>query len=231
MAGAGEAVFMKFEAKIVGNIRDDFKREYNKAERVMTAAVKEATDGAKMDMRGQVARAGYSRRLQNTWRGVVFPKPPKMSVNPAGVLYTKARKIFEGLEYGSTIRSQDGYYLAIPTENAPKRIYRKRVTPTLWEDRYGEQLRFVYNRNGPALLVAENRRASYSRKTGQLRGFRKASKTALRTGKGLTSVVMFILVPVVRLKKKLSLFDTAEKWQRRMPDLIDKQWVLYDAGD
>lgn len=222
---------MKFDVRVIGSIRNDFKREMDKTARVMTGAVREAVDGAKQEMRRQVAAAGYERRMQNTWRGEVYPKRPIVSIEAAGMIFTKAAKIFEGLERGGVIRAKNSRFLAIPTENAPKRINRKRPTPELWERRYGEKLVFIPTRNGRGLLVARNRRASYSRKTGELRGFRKASARSLRTGAGLTSVVIFKLVPVVRLQKRLSLYDTGDKWQRKMPDLINKQWRREDASE
>ena len=41
-------------------------------------------------------------------------------------------------------------------------------------------------------------RASFSRKTGELRGFRRATDRARERGDGLTTVVMFLLVPRVK---------------------------------
>ena len=88
-----------------------------------------------------------------------------------------------GFDEGTVIRSKDGWWLAIPTPNAPKRgVGGKRINPSNFpEHRFGK-LRFVYRRNGPSLLVAENVQASYARKTGELRGFRKAGKRNLKTG-------------------------------------------------
>ena len=65
---------------------------------------------------------------------------------------------------------------------------------------------------------------SYRRKTGELRGFRKASNRTLKTGKGLTSVVMFWLVPQVKMPKHLSFYDQARKWNNKIPDYILKHW-------
>jgi hypothetical protein len=45
------------------------------------------------------------------------------------------------------------------------------------------------------LIVVGGLRASYSRQTGELRGFRRATERARRSGQGLTTVVMFLLVP------------------------------------
>jgi hypothetical protein len=67
-------------------------------------------------------------------------------------------------------------------------------------------------------------RASYSRKTGELRGFRKASQRARDSGRGLTSVVMFWLVPQVKMPKRIRFDAEAVNWHRRLPRLILNHW-------
>jgi Family of unknown function (DUF6441) len=66
-------------------------------------------------------------------------------------------------------------------------------------------------------------RASISRKTGELRGFRRASDRARRTGAGLTTAVMFLLVPQVKLRKRLNVARAAERWSGQLPTLIEQQ--------
>jgi hypothetical protein len=122
------------------------------------------------------------------------------------------------------IRAKRGGFLAIPTENAPKRgTDRRRITPRNFpEHRFG-QLRLVPRRNGPSLLVVDSVRASFSRKSGNLRGFRKASDRARRAGNALTTVVMFVLVPQVKLEKRLDVKREAERWSAKIPALIDQR--------
>ena len=61
-------------------------------------------------------------------------------------------------------------------------------------------------------------RASFSRKTGQLRGFRRATERARRSGQGLTTtVVMLLLVPQVKLSKRLDVARAAEHWSVQLP--------------
>ena len=59
------------------------------------------------------------------------------------------------------------------------------------EHRFGP-LRFVPRPTGPSLLVVDGLRASYSRRTGQLRGFRRATDRALRGGQGLATGVAML---------------------------------------
>ncbi len=65
----------------------------------------------------------------------------------------------------------------------------------------GLRLRFVYRRTGPSLLVAEGRLSTKGRARG----------VALEDGRGLTSVPVFLLVPQVRLSKRLDLARDAER--------------------
>jgi Family of unknown function (DUF6441) len=120
--------------------------------------------------------------------------------------------------------SKCGRFLAIPTENAPRKgTDGKRISPSTFpEHRFGA-LRFVPRQSRPSLLVVDGLRASYSRQTGGLRGFRRATERARRSGQGLTTVVMFLLVPQVKLTKRLDVTRAAERWSTQLPALIEQQ--------
>jgi hypothetical protein len=122
------------------------------------------------------------------------------------------------------IRSRRGRFLAIPTENAPRNgTDGKPISPSTFpEHRFGP-LRFVLRQSGPSLLVADGLRASFSRQTGELRGFRRATDRARRSGQGLTTVVMFLLVPQVQLRKRLDAPRAAEHWSAQLSTLIVQQ--------
>ena len=66
-------------------------------------------------------------------------------------------------------------------------------------------------------------RASFSRQTAQLRGFRRATDRARRSGQGLATVVMFALVPQVKLRKRLDVARAAERWSGQLPALMERQ--------
>jgi len=84
-------------------------------------------------------------------------------------------------------------------------------------------LRFVPRQSGASLLVADELRASFSRKTGELRGFRRATERARRSGQGLTTVVMFPLVSRVKLSKRFDVARAGEQWSAQLPALIEQQ--------
>ena len=122
------------------------------------------------------------------------------------------------------IRSRRGRFLAIPTKNAPRKgTDGNRICPTTFpEHRFGP-LRFVPRPSGPSLLVVDGLRASFSRKTGELRGFRRGTDRARTRGDGLTTVVMFLLAPQVKLSRRLDVARAAERWSAQLPALIEQQ--------
>ena len=134
----------------------------------------------KTELRRQVTSAGLGQRLARTWRDRHYDNP---GLDAATLGLHRAPQIIRAFDQGAVIRSRSGAWLAIPTPNAPRRgVGGKRINPSNFpEHRFGP-LRFVYRRSGPSLLVVDGLRASVSRKTGELRGFRRASERARRTG-------------------------------------------------
>ncbi len=94
---------------------------------------------------------------------------------------------------GPLIRSKNGLWQAIPATAAGKSSKGGRITPGEWERRAGLRLRFIYRRRGPSLLVAE----------GRLNTKGRAVASKLQTGRGVATVPIFLLVPQVKLPKKL----------------------------
>ena len=210
---------MKLAAAISGDLRKFMAEEIKDAEDAVTAGMRQAADGLKADLRRQVTEAGMGQRLANTWRAELYPKGRK-SIKPAGFVFTRAPTIIRAFDLGAMIKSKHGFWLAIPTPAAGTGTRGKRMTPGLWEQMHGSRLRFIYRRGAPSLLVAENMRA----RTGKRGGFAKGSASALRTGRGMTSVVMFILVPQVSLRKRLDVNAAAERWASALPELIVRNW-------
>ena len=211
---------MRLSAAIEGDLKRFLADELKAGEEAVTAGIREATNGLKLDLRQQITGAGLGRRLANTWRSEVYPKGQN-SIRAAGLVFSKAPNIVRAYAEGAVIRSKHGLFLAIPTPAAGR--YgdgKEKMTPGLWERTHGARLKFVYRRRAPSLLVAENRRA----RTGKRGGFAKASATALRTGRGLASVPMFILVPQVTIKKRLDVDGAANKWLAALPELVVRNW-------
>jgi hypothetical protein len=134
-----------------------------------------------------VTSAGLGQRLANSWRERHYPN---QKLDAASLVYTKAPQIMRAFDEGAVIRSRRGRFLAIPTENAPRRgADGKRVSPSSFPEHRLGPLRFVPRQSGPSLLVVDGLRASCSRQTSQLRGFPRATDQARGSGQGLTTVV------------------------------------------
>ncbi len=214
---------MRLRAALQGDLRQLLATELKAAERGVTTGVRRATGGLKAELRGQVVSAGLGERLAKTWRNEVYPRSGT-SLGAAGLVWSKAAKIVGGFARGVTIRSSHGLFLAIPTAAAGR--YgdgRKRITPAGWERRTGLQLRFVYRRGGPSLLVADN-----ARLTGRGRAARnerrRGGAVATRLA-GRTTVPIFLLVPQVTLEKRLDVEGAGTRWIGRLPGLVEAAWT------
>jgi hypothetical protein len=212
---------MKLAATLSRSLQADMQAELRDIERAVIAGTSAAGRGLRTELRRQVTSAGLGQQLANSWRDKHYPN---QKLDAASLVYTKAPQIIRAFDEGAVIRSRRGRFLAIPTENAPRTgTDGKRISPSTFpEHRFG-QLRFVPRPTGPSFLVADGLRASFSRKSGELRGFRRATDRARRSGQGLTTVVMFLLVPQVKLRKRLDVARAAERWSGQLPALIAQQ--------
>jgi hypothetical protein len=212
---------MKLTATVIRSIEADMQAELRDIEHAVATGTRDAGRALKTELRRQVASAGLGQRLANSWRDRHYPN---RKLDAASLVYTKAPQIIRAFDEGAVIRSRRGRFLAIPTENAPRKGTdgRRISTSTFPEHRFGP-LRFVPRQSGPSLLVVDGLRTSYSRQTGQLRGFRRATDRARRSGQGLTTVVMFLLVSQVKLRKRLDVARAAERWSAQLPALIEQQ--------
>ena len=124
--------------------------------------------------------------------------------------------IIDAFERGVLIRSASGFYLAIPLPAAgAKGIGSKRITPGGWEQRTGRRLVFVYRKGRHPLLVDQG-----VIPTGRAPAFGARKKR----GRKNLSIPIFVLVPQVKLPKKLSLLSAADAAQSALASLILGQW-------
>ena len=135
--------------------------ELRDIERAVATGTRDAGRGLKTELRRQVASAGLGQRLANSWRDKHYPN---QKLDAASLVYTKAPQIIRAFDEGAVIRSRRGRFLAIPTENAPRKgTDGRRISPSTFpEHRFGP-LRFVPRPSGPSLLVVDGLRASFSR--------------------------------------------------------------------
>ncbi|ACM03946.1 DUF6441 family protein [Cereibacter sphaeroides] len=210
---------MKLQLDITPDLVAMMAAEITAGERAVSQAVSEAGNSVKSSWRTQITVAGLGQRLANTIRSEQFPKG-RPSLSAAAVVWSKAPVIIGAHDTGPLIRSKNGFWLAIPTPAAGKSARGGRITPGEWERRSGLRLRFVYRRTGPSLLVAE----------GRLNARGRAVASRSRTGRGVTTVPIFLLVPQVQLRKRLELARDAAKAQEAIPGAIVANWVEGKIG-
>jgi hypothetical protein len=205
---------MKLNISVAGDIVIAMQAEILAGEKAVTAAMRVAGNTLKSDWRAQVTRARLGQRLANTIRSKTYPAAGE-SFDAAALVWSNAPHIIGAHDTGPLIRSKDGFWLAIPTPAAGKGARGKALTPGEWERRRGLRLRFIYRRRGPSLLVADGRLNS--------RGLGVASRS--KTGRGKATVPIFLLVPQVKLAKRLNLARDAERAQAAVPGLIVAKWL------
>ena len=219
---------MKLTATMVGSLKADMQAELRRIERAVPDGVKAAGDGLKGSLRKQVVAAGLGARLSRTWRGRTYANKGH---DAASLVWSKAPQIIRAFDQGVTIRSKTGFWLAIPTPAAPKRgVGGKRINPSNFPGhRYGP-LRFVYRRGKPSLLVVDDVRISA--KTGRV-GRQAKGGGLTKSGsykKGIVTVVMFVLVPQVKLRKRLDIERAVRRWTGRLPDLVTQHMRSTTSG-
>jgi hypothetical protein len=177
------------------------RQQKDAAERAVTEGVRQITTEIKNDLRAQVVSAGLGNKLAKTWQAKVYPARGQKSISAAGVVTSKASQIIRAFNDGALIKSSRGEFLAIPTENAPKRgMGNKRISPaTFPEGRFG-RLRFVRVDSRLSLLVVDSK------------------------VKGKPAKVMFILVPQVQLKKRLDYMSAVNRIAPQLPQVILSHW-------
>ena len=183
-------------------------------ERAVTAAMREAGTGLKTAWRTQITGAGLGRRLANSIRNQNFPRSGE-SLDAAALVWSKAPVIVGAHDTGPLIRSKNGFWLTIPTAAAGKSRRGGGITPGEWESRTGLRLRFIYRRSGPSLLVA----------VGRLNKGGRAVASRSKTGRGKVTAPIFLLVPQVKLPKRLDLARDADRALDGVPGLIVANWL------
>jgi Family of unknown function (DUF6441) len=184
---------MKLAATIMRSLQAGMQAELRDIERAVATGTREAGQGLKTELRRQVTRAGLGARLGNSWHDKHYPEQ-------ARALSRDPNR--ERAEEGNRRQADQPEHLpGAPLWAAPVRASGK------W----------------PSLLVVDGLRASFSRKSGELRGFRRASERAQRSSQGVATVVMFVLVPQVKLSKRLDVARAAERWSGQLPALIEQQ--------
>lgn len=233
---------MRITAKIE-SIRRALEQEKRAGERAVTRAIAAESEALRAQVRAQTAAAfgARSRGLVQAWRREVYPRG-RPSLNAAANVFTKAPTIIDAFERGVTIRARGGRYLAIPTGfNAPqgRRGRGMRVTPQqMVASRQAFLVPFRSGR-GFAWCLPVRRGERVGRKrapliagglvavaTGRRKGAAAWQADLLRQG----FVPMFLLLPEVRLAKRLNAVAAWQAAQRRVPGRVVAEWRSATGG-
>jgi len=210
---------MRLRIEINPDIPALMQAEIVAGEKAVSAAMFEAGTSLKSAWRTQITGVGLGTRLGNSIRLASFPKSGD-SLNAAALVWSNAPVIIGAHDSGPLIRSKNGFWLAIPTAAAGKSSKGGRITPSESERRTGLRLQFIYRCRGPSLLVAEGRLNSKGR----------AVASKFKTGRGAATVPIFLLVPQVKLRKRLDLARDAARAHDAVPGLIVGKWVEGQLG-
>jgi hypothetical protein len=224
---------------ITESLADDLRVTFEELEQAAMAAADAVAEWGTQRWRSQVRDAGLGDRVANTIRGRVFPdRGSAASVSPSISWSSKAPHILRAFEEGLTIRAGDTKWLVIPTENAPKRarvvgidgrIRRGRNYLIVQAERQFGRLNFVKvpDRN-LALLTARRLR----RRRGKRGGYAPASPSALKRRDFEKSVVLFVLVPAVKMPRRLDRDEIEraigaeglERFARALADVVERNF-------
>jgi hypothetical protein len=211
---------VRITVTIEGELAGMMAREVRAAERAVTLGIRASAAALQGHWRWQIEGAKLGPRLRNTIRRKTYPATG-FSIGAAALVYSKAAKIVDAFDRGVLIRSRDGFFLAIPLAAAGLGPGGRRITPGAWERRTGKRLRFVYRRRGPSLLVADDARLT-ARGLAANKGGRRRADGSLT---GAQTVPVFLLVPQVKLAKRLDLAGAAAEAGARLPGAILARWT------
>jgi len=205
---------MKINVSISPDLVALMAAEVKAGQKAVSTTMAEAGASLKSAWRTQITGAGLGARLSKTIRSQTYPKG-RNSLDAAALVWSNAPVIIGAHDTGPLIRSKGGSWLAIPLPAAGKSTKGGRITPIEWERRTGLRLRFIYRRRGPSLLVAE----------GRLNTKGRAVASRSKTGRGVVTAPIFLLVRQVKLRKRLNLARDAERAAAAIPGSIVRNWV------
>ncbi len=210
---------LRIRALITGDLTSQSAEMNNRLVKAVTAGVAAATEGVKLELRGQLKGAQF-RRFRNAIRADVFPRKPRASIRAAGSVYAagdSADKAFSAFATGVIVTPKGARALAIPLHNF-RDINGQLLGPR--SSFFSNRLKFIPSRRRAAgtvgvLATPASGRASEVRK--QLR-----TKGRARVAENLAGewIPQFVLVRAARLPKLLSPEQALAEWAGRTPDLI-----------
>jgi hypothetical protein len=214
---------------LVGNLQKTLEAEKAAVARGIRGGMEALTDLGKTRLRQQVTRAGLGERLSKTWRGKVYPGAKVETLEPAGVIWSKAPHIVRAFRDGGTISAQARgatARLIIPTEFTPvsrrRGARRRKMTLDEFTAEFGKVLRPIKapGSGGRVLYLIADKGFRKSR------GKRGGSRQIKAGGRiKAEPLLMFIAVKSVRLRPRLDVKHVERALLRVAPDMITSRIV------
>jgi hypothetical protein len=200
----------------------EMTREIALGKAAATGAARDAVEWLKISLRRDLAASGLKNaaRVGNTIRSIVYPKAGS-SFDAASVVFAKSPQIVRGLTSGLEIVPRRGRFLVIPNTDIIGRRGRKRWTLSEAQRGAFGALSFVPRPEGGWYVLADlNARA---------RGWRKASRKAMREGRAERKLI-FTLVPQVRLRRRADVPARVQEAGEKLKDYLAARYAIGDGG-
>lgn len=211
--------------------RNMFARLQRAALRASDAAATGAQEDIRRAMRGQ-RLGGLANAIKQTsdLKKNRIKQRQDGGFSASGVVYAHVRSertkgALDAYTEGATIVPRKGRWLAIATNEIPRRVGRYKMTPQRYveggfESRIGP-LRFVPTKRGSvAYLIADNVTTNPLR-TGSARRLPKSGLA--RPGRSQVGIVAFVLIRQTKRTKRIDPHQLARKWQLKIPFLMVRE--------
>jgi hypothetical protein len=187
--------------------------------KTITAGVREAGQGLQQGLRSRTA-AALGQRVANAWRLKNYPSGPTASLDPAVLVWSRAPKIIDAFDRGAVIVPVNGgKFLAIPSRFVPRKG-RGRMTPFEVESSFNQDLIIKRGKAGDLLAFVDTAITRFYAGQGRAYGGKRRPQ---RQGKPKL-VLMFTLVPRVKMRKLLDLDTAAQSAGARVPGNIARHF-------
>lgn len=194
-----------------------FDRLSQRIDRGQLGAARRAVSETTRETEKALERATASAvkgRLWRAWASKTYPAKG-LAHEPVGSIFVKGRVRSQGamraFAVGGRISARDGGMVAIPLPAAGSRGRDRLLTPDEWEARTGIKLRLVKRVGKPALLVADEAVLSGKRQVARQNSARRRA-----TGRGNTTVPIFVIMPAVDIRQRFSIAATVSPFRGRL---------------
>lgn len=203
---------VRIDAGAIGReLRSALGRESKRVAGAIDAAVRDATDGLKEELRDRTFQV-LGNRVAYAWQGRFYANRGEKG-GPAGFVWTKAPRIIDYFR-ATRVVTPVGAAFAIPVNPVVKRGGRA-MSPIEVEAKFNVELEARKLPSGNVGLFADLVRGRNGR------GFRPDTRGRRSQGRAPEKVLLFVLVRSLRSRKLIDLEGPARRWGARIPQLVD----------